>query len=157
MLIRKAAEEDIGRITVLLRQVLEIHAAIRPDLLIPGTAKYTPEELAAILSDESRRSYVAVDESGLVVGYALCVIRTPGFTTTMIPRRSMFIDDLCVDESRRGTHVGSELFGFVKNEARREGCYDVSLCVWEGNDPARAFYDKMGMRPKETLMELILD
>ena len=67
------------------------------------------------------------------------------------------IDDLCVDESARGQHVGEELFEFVKAEAKRLGCYEIMLTVWEGNDPAKAFYDKMGMRPKETMMEYILD
>ena len=34
--------------------------------------------------------------------------------------------------------------------------YEILLNVWEGNDAARAFYDRMGMKPKETRMELIL-
>lgn len=36
------------------------------------------------------------------------------------------------------------------------GCYEVTLNVWEGNDIARRFYEKMGMVPKETQMEFIL-
>ena len=40
--------------------------------------------------------------------------------------------------------------------AREQGCYDVTLNVWEGNDNARAFYEKMGMFVKETQMETIL-
>ena len=41
MNIRKASTKDIPRIKELLQQVLEIHANIRPDIFIPGTAKYT--------------------------------------------------------------------------------------------------------------------
>ena len=61
-----------------------------------------------------------------------------------------------MDESERGKKVGRQLFEYVKEEARRLGCYEVSLNVWEGNDAARKFYEKMGMKPKETQMEIIL-
>lgn len=74
----------------------------------------------------------------------------------MLPRRSFFIDDLCVDEACRGRRVGEALFRFVLEEAVRRGCADVTLNVWEGNDAAKRFYEKMGMTPKETMMELRL-
>ena len=41
MMIRDAKEKDIPRILELLKQVLQIHADIRPDIFIPGTTKYT--------------------------------------------------------------------------------------------------------------------
>ena len=68
----------------------------------------------------------------------------------------MFIDDLCVDAGTRGMHVGQQLFEYVKSEAVRLGCYEVTLNVWEGNDSAKKFYGKMGLKPKETQMEYIL-
>ena len=55
MTIRRAAEKDIPQVLALLSQVLELHAEIRPDIFIPGTTKYTTEELAAMLKDETRR------------------------------------------------------------------------------------------------------
>ena len=49
-----------------------------------------------------------------------------------------------------------KIFEHVKEEAKKMGCYEVTLNVWEGNDTARRFYEKMGMVPKETQMEFIL-
>ena len=74
----------------------------------------------------------------------------------MVPFTSLFIDDFCVEEQARGQHVGRRLFEYVKDEAKRLGCYEVTLNVWEGNDSALRFYRAMGLRPKETQMELIL-
>jgi ribosomal protein S18 acetylase RimI-like enzyme len=74
----------------------------------------------------------------------------------MVPFTSLFIDDLCVDASARGQHIGEQLFEHVKSEAKRLGCYEVTLNVWEGNDSARGFYDKMGLKVKESMMEFIL-
>ena len=60
------------------------------------------------------------------------------------------------EEGARGQGVGKALYEFAIGYARENGCYDVTLNVWEGNNSARAFYEKMGMFPKETQMEYIL-
>lgn len=156
MIIRKAQEKDIPRIMDLLSQVLEIHASIRPDIFIPGTTKYTREELNAILQNEKTPVYVAVNDEDETVGYAFCVLKQQPFSNNMIQFDSLFVDDLCVDGKCRGQHIGEALFRFVKEEARRLGCYEVTLNVWEGNDSAKRFYEKMGMKIKESQMELIL-
>ena len=153
--VRNAEEKDAERIIELLGQVLAVHAAIRPDIFRPCGTKYTKEELSALFAEECRHSYVAVDEKDRVLGYALCEEKFSR-ASTMIPRSMLYVDDLCVDESERGRGVGKALFAHVKEEAKHLGCYEVTLFVWEGNDAARAFYDKMGMKPKETQMEYIL-
>lgn len=156
MQIRRAAEKDIDRINELLGQVLEIHAGIRPDIFIPGTTKYTNAELAEMMKDDDKPIYVAVDDEDYVMGYAFCQIRKQPFSNNMIQFDTMFIDDLCVDEEIRGKHIGEALFVFVKEEAKRRNCYDVTLNVWEGNNSARHFYDKMGLKVKESQLEIIL-
>ena len=156
MTIRKAEDRDIPRVLQMLSQVLGIHAAIRPDIFVPGTTKYTETELKDIFRDENTPVYVAADEADEAVGYLFCVLREPPFTNTMLPRKTFFIDDFCVDETRRGSGIGQSLFAFALEEARRLGCADVTLNVWEGNDAARRFYEKLGMRPKETQMEYVL-
>ena len=73
-----------------------------------------------------------------------------------IKKAALFIDDLCVDESCRGMHIGQKLFDYVKDQAKALGCYEITLNVWEGNDAARGFYENLGLKPKETQMEYIL-
>nr|WP_297707797.1 GNAT family N-acetyltransferase [uncultured Butyrivibrio sp.] len=156
MNIMRARKTDIDSILKLLSQVLELHAHIRPDIFISGTTKYTKEELEELLADDKRPVFVATNNENEVMGYAFCVIKEQPFSTNMVPFTSLYIDDLCVDQNYRDNRVGTRLFEFVKEEAKRLGCYEVTLNVWEGNDCARKFYDKMGMRVKETQMELIL-
>lgn len=156
MHIRKAEEKDILKIVELLGQVLQIHADIRPDIFIPGTTKYTEEELKAILKEEEKPIYVAVNEEDVCIGYAFCQIQEQPFSNNMVPFKSLFIDDLCVDQQIRGQHIGENLFEYVKSEARKLNCYEVTLNVWTGNTSAEKFYEKMGMRTKERQMEYIL-
>ena len=70
--------------------------------------------------------------------------------------KTLYIDDLCVDEATRGRGVGRSLFDHVLAYAREAGCHDVTLNVWELNPGARAFYERMGMRPLKTCMETLL-
>ncbi len=154
--IRRAVDKDIPRLHELLGQVLQIHAEIRPDIFISGTTKYTDEELREMIRNEEKPIYVAADEQDVCVGYAFCQLRQQPFSNNMVPFQSLFIDDLCVDEKMRGQHVGESLFAFAKEEAKRLGCYEVTLNVWEGNTSAEKFYEKMGMKTKERQMEYIL-
>ncbi|MBR6380834.1 MAG: GNAT family N-acetyltransferase [Lachnospiraceae bacterium] len=154
MIIERAKEQDIEKIIELLGQILELHASIRPDLFRMGTTKYTEEELLEMIRDDARPIYVARDEEYTVTGYAFCVLKEVPFSNTMVPHQTLFIDDLCVDQKRRGEGIGRRLFVFLTKEAKNLGCSDVTLNVWEGNENARRFYEKLGMKPRETMMEL---
>lgn len=154
--IRRAEDKDIPALLGLLNQVLEIHAGIRPDIFISGTTKYTVDELREILKDDKKPVYVAADGQDHCVGYAFCQMREQPFSNNMVPFTSLFIDDLCVDQSARGRHVGEALFEHVKQEAKKMGCYEVTLNVWAGNTSAEKFYEKMGMKTKESQLEYIL-
>lgn len=157
MKIRRAEEKDIPAVEKLLNEVLEIHAGIRPDIFIAGTSKYTPEELKKMFADEKYLVYVAVDDRDEALGYAFFRKESRPFSHNMVQFTSLFIDDLCVDARARGMHVGQRLFEHVKQEARKLGCYEVTLNVWQGNDSAIAFYQKMGLKVQEMRMEYILD
>ena len=153
MMIRDAKEKDIPRILKLLEQVLQIHADIRPDLFIPGTTKYTIDELREILKNKEKPIFVAVDEADVCVGYAFCQLQEQPVSNNMVPFKSFYIDDLCVDQEARGQHIGESLFEHVKKEAKQRGCYEVTLNVWTGNTSAEKFYERMGMRTKKRQME----
>jgi ribosomal protein S18 acetylase RimI-like enzyme len=156
MNIRRASEKDIDSLIKLLQEVLEIHANIRPDIFISGTTKYTRSDLLEKLANDEEPIYVAVDENDDVMGYAFCALRNQPFSTNMVPFKSLYIDDLCVDSNYRGQCIGEQLFEYVKAEAKRLGCYEVTLAVWAGNDGAERFYDRIGFRTKERIMEYIL-
>ena len=156
MIIRKAEEKDIPRIMELLGQVLQIHAEIRPDVFIPGTTKYTASELKELLEQEDKPIFVAAGEDDVCMGYAFCQLKEQPFSTNMVPFKALFIDDLCVDKQTRGQHIGESLFEYVKQQAKKLGCYEVTLNVWAGNTSAESFYEKMGMKTKERQMEYIL-
>ena len=152
MMIRRAEPRDLAAVDRLLSQVLAIHAEIRPDLFIPGTRKYTDSELLTIFADERSPVFVAEDADG-VQGYCFCQLQERRGLNNMPDGRELYIDDLCVDEAARGRQVGRHLYDYACAYARSLGCGAVTLNVWEGNTAARAFYERMGMTVRKTVME----
>ena len=155
MEIRRAESRDIPGMIALLKQVGEVHHVIRPDIFRSCALKYDAAALQALLKDEDRPIFVAV-ENGLVLGYCFCVLTDYRGSGVQTDRVEVFIDDLCVDEGCRGQGVATALYRYVTGWAKERGCAFISLNVWCGNDGAMAFYEKMGLTPRHIMMEMKL-
>ena len=156
MKIRRAKQSDLDGINRLLYQVAGVHHNGRPDLFKGNAKKYNDDQLLAIIMDDERPVFVGVDERDKVMGYAFCMFQKHKHDEVMTPIRTLYIDDLCVDENIRGQHIGSKIYDHVLDFARDSGCYNVTLNVWECNPSARRFYDAMGLVPYKTCMEKLL-
>ena len=156
MNIRRAREKDRNGINKLLRQVLMVHHNGRPDLFKADAKKYTDEELLDIIKDDSRPIFVCVDDKENVIGYAFCVFQQHIEDNILTDIKTLYIDDLCVDEELRGQHVGKDIYEYVLDFAGKSGCYNVTLNVWSCNSSAMKFYEKCGLVPYKVGMEKIL-
>lgn len=154
-MIRFAKEKDIPKMLDLLMQVCLVHHNGRPDIFKIGT-KYNAEELKKLLSDENRPILVAVDEGDEVMGYCFCIFEQHKNNSVLTDVKTLYIDDLCIDESLRGRHIGRDLYDAAIALAKETGCYNVTLNVWSCNPNAMKFYEKLGMKPQKTYMETVL-
>ena len=118
MQIRRAAERDLEGVHSLLSQVLEVHAAGRPDIFRSGTRKYTDGELLSLFADDAHPVFVAVDDDGSVLGHAFCEVQDYRESNSWQPIVSLYIDDICVDEAHRGRGVATALYRHVIAFAR---------------------------------------
>ncbi len=118
--IRNAVISDIDKISSLLYQVQKVHSDVRPDLFVEGSRKYSDEQLRQIIADETRPVFVA-EENGTAVGYAFCAFVGNGGSTALADIKTLYIDDLGVDENHRGKGIGKLLYehavGFAKKAA----------------------------------------
>lgn len=156
MNIRRAVKEDLEGVNRLLRQVLMVHYSGRPDLFKANTKKYTDEQLLEIFEDDKRPVFVGVDENNQVLGYAFCVYQQHVEDNVLTDIRTLYIDDICVDETVRGKHIGKQIYEYVLAFAKENGFYNVTLNVWNCNPPAMQFYQAMGLTPYKVGMEKIL-
>ena len=156
MNIRQAVKADIEQVANLLFQVQDIHAKGRPDLFVLGARKYTDEELEIIFADTENRPVFVAETDGKILGYAFCIFEETPPSHSLKPIKSLYIDDLCVDESARNAHVGTALYDHVVAYAKDSGCQRITLNVWTLNESARRFYEKKGLLPLKTVMEKML-
>lgn len=155
MMIRRAEAKDMEGINRLLYQVCLVHHNGRPDLFKVGK-KYTDEELLAIIRDDRRPIFVAADEQDAVLGYAFCIFQQQMAHNILTDIKTLYIDDLCVDETIRGRHIGRQLYDHALDFAKKEACYNVTLNVWSCNETAMHFYESCGLTPQKVGMEVIL-
>ncbi len=156
MQIRRAENRDMDGINNLLHQVLMVHHNGRPDIFKPNAKKYTDAELRDILADDSKPVFVATDEQETVLGYAFCIFQQHVNNNILTDIKTLYIDDLCVDEEKRGMHIGKTLYEYVLAFAKESGCYNVTLNVWSCNESAMKFYEKCGLVPQKVGMEKVL-
>ena len=154
--IRRAAKGDIPRIMELLVQVCMVHHEGRPDLFKGPATKYTPGQLEDILANEHTPVFASVNEDDLLEGYAFCIIKQLPDDNILTDIKTLYIDDLCVDEKLRGRHIGRSLYEYVLDYAKSIGCYNVTLNVWSCNPKAMKFYESCGLLPQKVGMEKIL-
>ena len=154
-MIRKAQIKDIPKIEELLLQVCLVHHSGRPDIFGVGR-QYSNEELKALLNDETRPILVCVDENDEVMGYCFCIFQRHVENSVLTDIKTLYIDDLCVDESLRGKHIGKELYEAAIQLAKDSGCYNLTLNVWSCNASAMRFYEAQGLVPQKICMEKIL-
>lgn len=155
MNIRFANENDIPQMIDLLLQVGEVHHQIRPDLFRAGAQKYDEAALRRLLADE-KRPIICGEVDGKMAGYAFCILQEVVGDPVLCDRKTLYIDDLCVDEKVRGAGVAPAIYQGVLDYARSIHCDAVTLNVWCGNDRAMRFYEKCGLKPQKIGMELPL-
>ena len=155
MKLRRAEKKDIPRIYELLNQVNRIHHDIRPDLFLLGR-KYSDEQLEKILENEKRPVFAAADDQDRLLGYCMCAEEQILGDSIRTEVKTLYIDDLCVDQETRGQHVGQKLYEYVRQYAVEHQFYNITLHVWQGNDGAQKFYEAMGLKPQFTCLEQIL-
>jgi len=154
--VRPAKRQDIPAILELLVQVDMVHHNGRPDLFKGPTTKYDAAQLETILEDETTPVFVCVDETGRVLGHAFCIHKQILGDRVLTDVKTLYIDDICVDEAARGKGVGKALYRHVLEYARSMDCYNVTLNVWSCNPGAVKFYESLGLMPQKIGMEQVL-
>ena len=154
-IIRKAEPRDLAAVNKMLGQVLAVHHKGRPDLFKPET-HYSAEDLRAVIANPETPVFVYEDETGRVLGHGFCMLQRPDNTRLLQDILTLYIDDICVDKDARGRHVGKALFDHIRSFAMEKGCHNITLNVWTCNPGARAFYEKLGLVPYKTGMEMLL-
>ena len=104
-------------------------------------------------SNISEDEYLARIEGARAEGYRLFVLMEGDephgligwrLVNDLASGRSLYVDDLIVDERKRGRNHGQTLIGFARKSALDENCLAIRLSSAMRRKRAHAFYDREG-------------
>lgn len=150
MIIRKMKKQDFESVHRLMEQLHCLHLQNRPDVY-QDADPLAENEYSALLDDETTIGLVA-ELDGAVVGLCITALKQPK-SPLMLPVRIAFVDALCVDEAYRRRGIAKALMEEAENSSREAGAKTLMLTVWSFNRNAVAFYEAMGMAPRNITME----
>ncbi|MBY5033734.1 GNAT family N-acetyltransferase [Streptococcus gallolyticus] len=154
-MIRRASQTDIPVLIHFLQQILLVHHQVRPDIFKAKGQKFSFEELEKLVLDDQRPIFV-YEKEGQILGHLFCQIKEADSNVLELIK-TLFIDDLCVDESARGQAIGQKLMDFAKEYAKELSCHNLTLDVWNDNAGAARFYERLGMSAQKTRLEMMLE
>jgi GNAT superfamily N-acetyltransferase len=138
MIVRRARPEDVPAILRLIRALATYEYA-------PDAVEATEDMLHRTLFADGAQVFGHVVEiAGDVVGIAIWFLNY----STWTGKAGLYLEDLFVDESARGTGAGRALFQALAREAVARDCARIDWAVLDWNRPAMNFYQAIGGRPQ---------
>jgi ribosomal protein S18 acetylase RimI-like enzyme len=154
--VRPARATDYEELCRLMEQVDALHREHLPHLFQePAGPVRDRDYIADLIQDEHVGLFVAAASVGLL-GFVHVLVRQTPPIPLFVDRRFGIIDNLGVDPDFRRTGVGRALMEQAHDWAIRKGAESVELNVYEFNDPAIAFYEKLGYKGAARRMTLPL-
>jgi ribosomal protein S18 acetylase RimI-like enzyme len=102
---------------------------------------------------EGSDAFVLLARAGEVpAGYAVVKIRPGDDDTWPVGAHLAELISLAVAPDARGRGLGTALMDAVDAELERRGVRDLEVAVMAGNDRARRFYERRGLRVGEVLL-----
>ena len=153
MIVRPAEEQELERVNVLRKQVNDLHVEGKPNVFkanfYDGLSGYVYE----IWNDDKKEIIVAINE-GEIVGYAVLAHINRTETPFMYERDYLDIVEIGVDKDYRRHGVASEMISYILDYAKDKGFKRVELNMWEFNQGALEFYEKVGFKTYRRCMEI---
>ena len=135
--IREAGPADVSLVASLIRELAEY------ERLLPEVTM-TEERLAEHLFGPRPYAEVAIaeDADGRPLGFALFFHNF----STFLGLPGIYLEDLFVRPAERGSGVGRALLEHLARLAGQRGCGRLEWSVLDWNQPAIAFYRRLGAR-----------
>lgn len=135
--IKKAKKKDFNKILELIRELAIFEK-------LEG-----PNDMAArrLFNDTFGKkpliNMLVAKDGKEIIGYAIYFESYSSF----IARKTLFLEDIYITQSRRNTGVGKLFFDKLIEIANKRGCGRLEWAVLDWNINAIAFYNKIGAKP----------
>ena len=142
--LRRATDQDYEALCGLLGELDSLHREALPQVFRkPEGPARTKDYISHLLAEENGVVFVA-ERDGEVIGFVQAAVQEARAIPIMVPRCYVVIGDLVVKDGLRRLGVGRLLAEKAHQWAVSKGASQIELNVWEFNQGAIAFYEKLG-------------
>ena len=148
--VRPATLSDYEQMRALLAEVDELHRVHLPWMFQePAVEPRSKGFFEQLIEDEHSALLVAEADSRLV-GVATALLRTAPNFPVFIAQTWGVLDNIAIAQAWRRRGVGSALIEHAERWLQDRSANWIELGVYEFNEGARAFYQKLGYLPVST-------
>ncbi len=151
-MIRFATKEDLSRVNEIRKQVHEVHYNGRPKIFRKDFCKELQDAIYNIWESEDSDVIVAI-RNDEICGFASVKYILKPLSPYSMERKYYNIVEFGVDKQFRRQKVATELFEFIKIDAKDKGFDKIELDMWEFNQGALEFYESVGFSTYRRYME----
>lgn len=151
-MIRIATKEDLSRVNEIRKQVHDVHYNGRPYIFRNDFCKELQDAIYNIWESEDSDVIVAIRD-GEICGFASVKYILKPLSPYSLERKFYNIVEFGVDKQFRRQKVATELFEFIKQDAKDKGFDKIELDMWEFNQGALKFYESVGFTTYRRYME----
>jgi ribosomal protein S18 acetylase RimI-like enzyme len=142
--IRKATADDYSAMCELFNEVDALHRDKLPRIFRqPDGAAREKDYYLGLIADEDVALLVAEVAQDLV-GYVHALVRDAPAVPVFVPRRYAVVDAVVVRSGFQFHGIGRRLMDEAQAWALAKGAASIELNVYEFNEPAISFYERLG-------------
>lgn len=134
--IRKATRADVPAVLALVKELAAYER--EPDAVIAMEADFLRDGFG----ERPAFHVLVAEEDADVIGFALYFFSY----STWVGRRCLYLEDLFVQPAQRGRGAGIALMAALAKEAIAHDCRRFVWQVLDWNEPAIAFYERLGAK-----------
>ena len=134
--IRKATRADVPAVLALVKELAAYER--EPDAVLATEADFLRDGFG----ERPAFHVLIADEEADVIGFALYFFSY----STWVGRRCLYLEDLFVQPAQRGHGAGIALMAALAKEAIAQECRRFVWQVLDWNEPAIAFYERLGAK-----------
>jgi len=142
--VRKATTKDYNTLCGLFDEIDALHRDNLPHIFQkPSGSVREQEYYLGLIADENVGLFVA-EADGELVGFVHAIVRdTPAFPV-FVPRRYAIVDGIVIKSELQNRGTGRILMDKTQEWAITKGATSIELNVYEFNETAISFYERLG-------------
>ncbi len=143
---RKATADDYDSLCELFNEMDALHRDNLPHIFEkPDGAARENDYYLGLIADENVALLVA-EAGGNLVGFVHAIVRDAPVMPVFVPRRYAIVDGIVVKSGFQNHGIGRILMDKMQEWTIAKGATSIELNVYEFNETAISFYERLGYR-----------